>query len=140
MIKSLLDHECVIRPYMSEDFPMIHSWWMAHKEVPPIPGMMTEDGTFVLEYDGAPIMTLSVLLTQSPEVSYFEGFCSKPGLDKKISHHAGQILWDYCYQFLVLNGFNRVIILTNKESLISRYKELGMTEYVKGLTSLGRKL
>lgn len=129
-----------IRPFRNTDFEMICSWWEFYGAVPPIAGMMCEDGTFILELGTEPVMTLSVLLTQSKEISYFEGYCAKPGLSKENSNDCGNILWDHCYKYLRDKGYKRVIIFTDKDSLARRYMDLGMTKAVGGLTSLAREL
>lgn len=129
-----------IRPYENKDYNMICSWWEGHRETPPLPGMMVEDGTFVVEFNNEPVMTLTVLITQSSQVSYFEGYCAKPHLPKDISNELGVILWDHCYQWLKDNGYKRVNVLTDKHTLVNRYKDLGMSENMNGLYSLGRSL
>jgi hypothetical protein len=129
-----------LRPYRESDFEEIHSWWTRHNECPPVPGMMVTNGTFVLEHDNKPIMTLTAFVTQSKEISYLEGFCAKPGVSKEITRECGPMLWEYAFEFLRHNGRKRVVILTNKEGLAKRYKELGMEENMKELISLGRVL
>lgn len=129
-----------IRHYRDTDFDEICSWWVAHKEFAPLEGMMTKEGTFVLELDGIPVMTLSVMMTQSKEISYFEGYCAKPGLPKEISQTLGKILWQHGYDYLKKKGFNRVIAFTEKEALARRYEDLGMNRNMGGLTALGRVL
>jgi hypothetical protein len=129
-----------IRAYRHDDFEEICSWWKEHGECPPLSGMMIENGTFVTEYEGKIIMTLTVLVTQSLEIAYFEGYCAKPGLDKALRREFGKTLWEYGYEFLKLNGYKRVIAFTDKPVLVERYKELGMEENTKGLVSLGRVL
>lgn len=129
-----------IRPFKESDYEEICSWWRAHGEFSPLPGMMTEEGTFVLELDDEPVMTLSVLMTQSKEIAFFEGYCSKPGLDKEIRNSLGKMLWAYGYEFLKDRGYKRVIAYTDKDALAERYQNLGMRPNVSGLHSLGRVL
>ena len=132
--------EVKIRHYEDSDFDEICSWWRGHQEFAPLPGMMTEEGTFVLELDGKPVMTLSVMMTQSKQVSYFEGYCAKPGLDQIISNQLGVILWEHGYNYLKKNGYKRVIAFTDKKKLVDRYTALGMTPSMLCLTALGRNL
>jgi hypothetical protein len=129
-----------IRRYQHNDFEEICSWWREHGECPPLPGMMIEDGTIVMEHDGKPVMTLTILITLSNEIAYFEGYCAKPGIDKQLSNRCGKSLFEYGYEFLKLNGFKRAIIFTDKPALVERYKELGMDVNMKDLVSLGRVL
>jgi len=129
-----------IRPFKESDFGLICSWWKAAGEFAPLPGMMTEDGTFVLELDGDPVMTLSCLKTQTKEISYFEGYCARPGLPKAVRNAIGRVLWEHGYQYLRNSGFKRVLIFTNKEALASRYERLGMNRNMSGVYALGRVL
>ncbi len=129
-----------IRPYQESDFEEICSWWKRHGETPPLPGMMVEEGTFVLEKDDKPVMTLTVLMTQTREISYFEGYCKSPELPKRMSNELGKILWQHGFQYLKERGFKRVIILTDKDALSDRYERLGMSKNMSGIHALGRVL
>lgn len=128
-----------IRSYDDCDFEEICSWWISHGETPPQKGMMVHDGTFVLELDGNAVMTLTAFMTQSMEVSYFEGFCAKDGLPKDIRNDLSMVLWDHCTAYLKNNGRNRVIIFTDKPRLAIRYETLGMNIGISGLYSLGKE-
>jgi|HubBroStandDraft_4_1064222.scaffolds.fasta_scaffold286539_2 hypothetical protein len=130
----------LIRPYDESDFDMICSWWKAHEEVGPIPGMMIKDGTFVLEYESLPVMTMTVYTTQTLEVAFFEGFCSRPDVDGDLRKSLGKQLWEHCYQYLRDKGFKRVIAYTNHWKLAKRYMDLGMKANIGGLISLGKEL
>ncbi len=125
-----------IRSYKSSDFDEIVSWWKAHDECPPLSGMMMADGTFVLELDGRSSLTLTCLKTQSFEISYLEGFCAMPGLEKDLRNDLSHILWDHCLNYLKQEGFKRVIALADKPLLVSRYEKLGMTKLLSGIHSL----
>lgn len=129
-----------IRRFKETDFYSICEWWKAWGEEPPLLGMMIKDGTFVVEYDEIPVMTLTAFKTQSKEISYLEGFCRSPKLDPAESKRLGSLLWNVAFQYLKDEGFKRVICFANKESLKNRYIELGMHETLGGLTALGREL
>jgi hypothetical protein len=129
-----------IRPYEAVDFEMICKWWEHYLEPAPLYGMMVTDGTFVLELGKEPIMTLTALRTQSPQISYLEGFCAKPGLEKPIRNECAQALFDHSIRYLSERGFVRVLILTDKISLVHRYQDLGMGIAHPGYTILGRDL
>lgn len=130
----------IIRPYRDEDFETISSWWDQVREVGPLPGMMVPDGTFVVEIDDEPVMTLTVFKTQSKEVSFLEGFCRKPDLDRLTSKQVGALLWEHCFQYLRDDGFKRVICLSHKPALTGRYQNFGMQVNLNGLSALGKVL
>ncbi len=129
-----------IRRFSEHEYDMICSWWSDHGEFGPQPGYMNDECTFVLEYDDEPVMTMTVYETQNKHVSYFEGYCAKPGLEKSLRNSLGQILWDYCYEYLAEKGFMAVSCITHKSQLALRYQNLGMNSYASGLYSLGRDL
>jgi|SRR6478735_2608065 len=129
-----------IRAYQHTDFEEICKWWVGHHELPPIQGMMIENGTFILENDHQPVMTLTAFMTQSKEVSYIEGYCAKPGLDSALRRTLGEMIWEHCFQFLRSNGFKRALAFTDKPELVNRYKKFGMIKNMDGLSSLGREL
>ncbi len=129
-----------IRPYQHADFEQICKWWEFHDEVPPLYGMMVEDGTFIAELNGKPVMTLTALTTQSKEISYFEGYCASPSIETSVSNEIGNILWDHCIQYLKNKGFKRVMLLCSHKKLMYRYQDLGMSVTMTGLYSLVREL
>jgi hypothetical protein len=128
-----------IRPYQHSDFETICSWWEASHETAPIPGMMIEYGTFILEIDGAPSMSLTVLLTQSKEISFLEGFIAKPGIEKNLRQEASQCLVNHCYSFAHFKGYKNILCYSKVEKLSKRYESLGMTRSQSGLTGFYRR-
>ena len=129
-----------VRPYKESDYDMICEWWKAYEMAPPMRGMMIEDGTFVAELDGNPLMTITAFKTQSLEVSYLEGFCSKPGLINSIRNFASQSIVEHAYAYLRKLGFKRVNCLSLQDKLTKRYQELGGIVQCSGITSLGKEL
>lgn len=129
-----------IRAYKETDYDRVYSWWEARNEVPPCLGMMIEDGTFILELDGEPVMTLTALTTQSKHISFFEGYCAKPGMDKTLRNMLGSLIWGHGVKYLQSKGYTRVNIVTDKLKLLKRYEELGMELQMTGLYSLGKEI
>lgn len=129
-----------IRAYTASDYDLICSWWKEQKEPAPSSGMMVEDGTFVLECEDMPVLTLTALYTQSKKVAFLEGYCAKPKLDPSLRNLLGEILWSHAISYLKNLGFLRVNILTDKEALVRRYQKLGMHLQLSGLHSLGREI
>lgn len=129
----------MIRPYKNSDYEMIASWWKYHNEVGPLPGMMIENGTFIYEHEGQPILSLTVFITQS-NVCYLEGYIACPGISKNITHPAGKELWDYCYDWAHQNKMQYVVCYTDKRILSNRYEQLGMTKALDNLISLTKDL
>jgi rRNA processing protein Gar1 len=136
-----VEMEIKIRPYKESDYEMIASWWSDHGEVGPRPGMMVEDGTFVLELGSTPVMSITVFLTQSKEVAYLEGLISAPYFTiKEARRIVGQELVNHAYAFAKSKGYKRVICYTDKPKLANRYQELGMSKSIGSIQALFREL
>lgn len=129
-----------IRPYTLSDFDTIHSWWTAAKECPPVLGMMIPNGSFILELDSVPALSLTVFLTQSKEMAYIEGFIKNP-LFKGVSlEEQGSALWQECFNYAKNRGYNRVLCLCQEPSLFSKYERFGMRKTANNLSSFVREL
>ena len=128
-----------IRPYNHSDYNMICGWWNSHNEQSPLPGMMVENGTFIYEYDGIPVMSLTVFITQS-SIGYIEGYISNPEIDPSYKKICGPDLWNHCFKWAQDNGVKHLLTYTNKFPLVKRYESFGMTKAIDNLTGLFRNV
>lgn len=128
-----------IRPYRHSDFSMIVSWWNAAGQCPPIEGMMSPAGSFVLELNGEPALSLSLLLTQSKEISFIEGFIKNPAFKQSLEEY-GTVLWQHCFSVAEELGYKRVVCYCLEDKLINKYKRFGMEQTASGLSSFVRVL
>ena len=129
----------MIRNYRKEEFEMINSWWKAAKEIGPLPDMLPEESTFILEMEKQPALCVTVYLTNSKEIAYIENFIGNPEL-KGIRSYMVPKLFDHICKFARERGYRRLVALASNEKLVSRYQEIGLTETVKGLTSFAKEL
>lgn len=129
-----------VRPYLNSDYEEIRGWWEDAGVPGPTPGEMIEDGTFVLEIDGVPGMSLTVFLTQSKSVAYLEGYIAALGLFPEDRKQGGRVLWNHCYQFAKDRGYSNLFIYAGHPKLVERYEDLGMTRSLSGLTALHRRV
>lgn len=129
----------MIRPYRNSDFEMICNWWTSHNEPSPQLGMMVEDGTFIYEYNGQPILSLTVFITQS-SIGYFEGYISNPEINKEIRNKCGEKLWKHCFEYAEKRNIKYLLAYTDKSPLVKRYESFGMTKCINNLTGLIRNL
>lgn len=126
-----------IRPYTADDYPLISSWWIAHKEVAPLPSMLPLESTWILETDeGVPHYTVSLILTNTSEYCYVENFCRNPCLAPNNSAPAN--LLEYIEKFAKLHGHKRLFCLAHTEPTKRRYEALGFTKVLEGLASFCR--
>lgn len=131
----------MIRSYKNSDYEMICDWWDMQYEQAPLLGMMSENGTFIYEYNNNPLMSLTVFKTQT-NIGYLEGYIcditAEVSVEKR--HECGKELWNHCYQWAKENGIQHLVCYTDKESLVNRYENLGMTKVMNNLTSLFKNL
>lgn len=118
-----------IRSYKKSDFNMIYSWWEQIGEPLPIEGVMIENGSFLLELDNVPALALTILLTQSKELAFIEGFIKNPIFKKSLEPYS-QILWNHCLDYAKNLGYKRVLVLSDKEKLFSKYEHYGMIKTI----------
>jgi hypothetical protein len=129
-----------IRPYAKADYTEIKKWWDASNEMAPIPEMLPEESTLILELDKTPALMITVYLTNCKEVSYLENFAGNPELKGESRKQAAQYIVDAACGFAKGLGYKRVLCLSYKDKLKERYQELGMTPTVDNLMSLVREL
>lgn len=129
-----------IRPYRNEDFAEIQSWWAAAGEVAPLPGMMPEESSFIAEIDGVPALAVAIYLTNTPELAYIENLIGNPILKGPDRQQAMKFLVGHFCQFAKSHGHKRLLCMTEKDKLVSRYSELGFSPTLGGVTTLVRSL
>ena len=125
-----------IRNYTPKDFKMLSSWWADHNEPGPIPEMLPEESTFVLEDRGTPVMSVSVYLTNSC-IGYVENFIKCSGYDNK---DAAVILNNHIQDFAKSRGVKIHISLSYREQLSKRYQELGYMNTLNNLSGFVKHL
>lgn len=128
-----------IRPYHPNDYGMICSWWGEFGQDVPTPGMLLEDGTFILDLDGTSSLCLTVLLTQSKDMSYLFAYIKNPLYCGCLEEY-GKQLWDHCFDYAASKGYSRIICFADNPKLEAMYKRFGMIETTKNMTGLIKEL
>lgn len=129
----------MIRAYQDSDFEMICRWWASRGEIGPMPGMLIENGTFVLELSDKAVMSLTCYITLS-SIAYIEGFIADPELPKEIRRELGHKLWDHCIKYAEENKAKHLLTYSGKDGLTKRYEQFGFTKSISNLTVLYRTL
>lgn len=129
-----------IKPYKNSDFEQIVSWWNFYKECPPIEGMMIEDGTFILELNNTPAICVTVFLTQSKEICYFEGLIKNPMFKDNNLNEYVKLLVDHCSDYCKNKGYKRVVAFSSNSKLTNKYESFGFNRTLQNLTGLMREL
>lgn len=128
-----------IRPYKDSDFEMVTRWWNTYQEIGPCEGMMTSNGSFVLEKDSIPTLCVTMFLTQS-NVAYLEGFIKNPSYSNISLKEETKMLAEYCYEFARKNGKKHVICYCKEPKLIKLYESLGLRHSAYGLNGFSKEL
>lgn len=135
-----MNNKINIRNFNTSDYPMVLSWWKNAKEIPPSINMLPEDSTFIIEYEDKSVACLTVYLTNSKEISYFENFVKNPNIEKDISKQMTQYLVEYVCEFTKTLGYKRIICMSYKEPLKKRYSELGFFKTLDNISTLVKEL
>lgn len=130
----------MIRNYQASDWMLVSDWWAQSGEIGPLPTMMPIDSSFVAEVHGKPALAVAVYLTNSPEIAYCENFIGNPEFRGSERRLAAQHLSEHVANFVRGRGYKRLICMTEKPVLMGRYKELGFSPTLSGVTTLVRVL
>ena len=127
-----------IRPYRHSDFKTIASWWTDRGDIAPHQGMLVEDGTFVLEDAVGPIMSQTILTTQSKDICILEFFCKNS--NRPVERGVEQVLWKHCFDWAKSQGYKYVVGYSKVERIFPRLEAAGMTRSMGGLQSFFKEL
>lgn len=129
-----------VRRYEDKDWEMVLGWWNDAKEYPPTKDMMPLESSFIAEEDGTPMLAATVYLTNTKELAWAENFIGNPNLKGEKRREASEILAEFVFTFTKELGYKKIMCLTEKPVLVTRYKELGFLPTLSGLTALIRSL
>jgi hypothetical protein len=116
---------------------MIKGWWESSGEPVPSRDLLPVNSTFIAELSGAPALAVCLYLTNTPELAFVENFIGNPRL-KGARRQAVKPLLDYITGFAKAMGYRRLFCMTDKESLVKHYMELGFVPTLSGVTTLVR--
>lgn len=126
-----------IRLYTHSDYEMIKSWWIAANEPPPPQEMMTEDSAFILEIEGKPVISVMLLLTNSP-LAWLTSFVKDPKFTN--SKIASKQLVTYAENFAKERGYKALLMFSYKDKLKKRYQDLGYINTANNLSSFVKRI
>ena len=127
----------MIRQFTNSDYSILKSWWEKHKEPHPTLEYLPES-TFILEDNGVPVYSISVILTNNP-LCYLEYFNSNPDHTEN-RKELSQRLFDYAIDFAKSKGHKFVATLAYREKVKNRVVELGMQRTFDNLSSFVKEL
>jgi hypothetical protein len=132
--------EYVIRNYEDRDYDMLKNWWHSQNEPAPTKDLIPIDSTFILEVDKEPIVSLSVILTNTSGMCILENFIADPLKKGSMRKECSSVITNYALTFAMGMGYKRAVCFSYKDKLKQRYKDLGMKPTINNLTSFVREL
>ncbi len=129
-----------IRPLGASDLPIIMKWWAAANEPAPPSDTMPLESSFVAEVDGKPVLSVSVLLTNSPSLAYTENFIGAPDSKGASRREAALMLSDHIAAFAKARGCKYLACIAYRPKLWGRYEELGYVKTLEGVSTFVRQL
>lgn len=129
-----------IRLFKEKDYKDILMWWIKSGELPPSLNMLPLDSTFILEYEGTPILSMCVYFTNTKEIAYSENLIGNPNFKGPKRRELVPVLFKYVENFAKDKGYKRFICFSYKDKLKKRYKNLGYKPTVNNLTSFVKEL
>ena len=126
-----------IRNYKKDEYAMILGWWNDCQEVAPLPEMLPEESTFILDVNDQPTICVTVYLTNSKTFCMVDNLICNPAFrDSKLRRKAVEVMNGYVDCFAKEKGFERILCMTEKNALKRRYMELGFRPTLDGVTTL----
>lgn len=124
-----------IRNYKASEYEMIDSWWKKAEEIGPTRDMLPEESTFILELNGTPWVCMTVYLTNSKEIVWFENLASNPEVSAAGRKEAVNFLIKFCEDFARNKGYKKALAMSATESVTNRYQEIGYFPTCRNITT-----
>lgn len=126
-----------IRLYKEEDYEMISSWWKTANELAPPKEMMIEDSAFILEINNKPVISIMLLLTNSP-LAWLTSFVKDPEfIDSK---EASKAIVNYAENFAKDKGYKTILMFSYTDKLKKRYQDLGYIKSADNVSSFVKRI
>lgn len=129
--------DCSIRPYSSNDFPMISEWWGS--EPAPLESMIPET-TWVLELAGRPALSVSLILTNVSEYCMVDNFVGNPALKGPERASASFYLLQYIEDYARTLGYRRLFCISYRSKLKELYERLGFGRTLDDVSTFVKNL
>ena len=129
-----------IRNYKYTDYPVLKAWWEANNEAAPTLSLMPLESTFVAEWEGKPLLSVTLYLTNCKEIAFVENFIGDPEAKGPLRKEAGQVLQRYIEKWAKAAGYNRLMCTLLTEPLKPRYEELGYKTGVSGVSLMVKEI
>jgi hypothetical protein len=126
--------QMTVRYLTHEDEPLLASWWIWHGK-PIIPAALWPRHALMVDESLA-----GFLIGTDASFAIIEWYVSKPSYDRIKRREAMKLLTEKLSEMAKQLGYNAVIVIINKGSLVSLFKEQGFEDDASDLISLMRRI
>ena len=134
--KKLIGHVRAISPF---EVPTIQSWWKEYGEVPPEDGMMPLDSTFVLDFMGKPLVSMTVFHTNSM-CAWMDNLIAHPKLNFSERARLMDEAWELVQQYVKDKGYKRMLCFSDKQSKVRLYERYGFVPTLSGVVTMTKEI
>src|SRR5271166_4014097 len=99
----------LIRLYKEEDFDLLKDWWKERKEIPPTKEMMPTHSYIIEDYNGIPLASMCLILTDLKVVAYCAHFISDKNTDNDKKHAAVKELFKFINEKAKREGYKHLL-------------------------------
>jgi hypothetical protein len=128
-----------LRTYQPSDFETLRKWWEARGAFGLKPEFLPET-TYILEYEGRPAFSISLVLTNVKGYAYLENFVSDPSLTGDIRKSLSADMVAYAESVAHFMGYERLICIAPNAKLEARYSELGYQVSLPSVSTLVKEI
>lgn len=129
-----------VRGYTSSDYPMLSAWWGQSNMPTPPEDAIPEASTLIVEIDGIPAISCSLVTTNIKTYCYMDFLIGNPELQGQARKEATTLVVSCLESFAKAEGFKSILCFSTKPSLTKYYESLGYVKTHSGLTSHIREL
>lgn len=128
-----------VRFFRPSEYLLIRSWWTLRKMVPPELDMMPEESTFVLEVEGKPVASLSVIMTNTG-TAWVDNFITDPESSFEARQLGMELGWQEVLRFVKKHGYVRLFAMSVNPRTMKRYEHFGFKKTLESVTTLVREV
>ena len=114
-----------IRPYTAADYPIIDAWWQFYSEIGPTQEMLPEESTYIYEDRGAPVLCVTLYLTNTKEFCMVDNFVRNPGFKDLHRKQAITELLAYIENKAKGMGYKKMLCMGYRDKIKNIYRDLG---------------
>lgn len=126
----------IIRNFSTADYSTLLQWWECAGSPPAALEMLPEQSTFIIEQNEIPLVSVTLYLNNSRMFSQVDNLIANPSISPELRREAVNELNEYIGLFAQSLGYKRLFCMSEKPALVERYRTLGYTPTLSGVTTM----